>query len=84
MTLKEKAVDVQLAIDIYRLAIQIEYDAAYLLSADGDFTPPVEVVQPLGKKVYGCTVKPMYSSALKACCKAYIVLEREWFLDLYR
>lgn len=84
VTLKEKAVDVQLAIDIYRSAIQNDYDAAYLLSADGDFTPPIVAVRSLGKKVYGCTVKPMYSSALRNCCNAYIQLEREWFRDLYR
>ena len=83
MTLKEKAVDVQLAIDMYRLAIQDEYDAAYLLSADGDFTPPVEAVRALEKKVYGVTVKPMGSFALTKCCNAYIPLEGEWFSDLY-
>lgn len=83
-TLKEKAVDVQMAIDIYRLAVRNDYDAAYLLSADGDFTPPIVAVRSLGKKVYGCTAKPMYSYALKKCCNAYIQLEREWFRGLYR
>ena len=84
VTLKEKAVDVELAIDIYRLAVRNDYDAAYLLSADGDFTPPIVAVRSLEKKVYGCTAKPMYSYALKKCCNAYIQLEREWFRDLYR
>lgn len=83
-TLKEKAVDVQLAIDMYRLAIEDRYDAAYLLSADGDFTPPVEAVTALGKKVYGCTVRPAFSSALDKCCQTFIALDPAWFNDRYR
>ena len=39
--LVEKAVDVQLAVDIVMMGERDEYDAAYLLSADGDFTPAV-------------------------------------------
>ena len=48
----EKAVDVMLALDLVTMAIHDHYEAAYLLSADGDFTPAVETVRSLGKKVY--------------------------------
>jgi uncharacterized LabA/DUF88 family protein len=41
----EKAVDVQIAIDMVVMAARDEYDAAYLLSADGDFTGAVEFVR---------------------------------------
>lgn len=83
-TLKEKAVDVALAVDIYRLAMEDRYDAAYLLSADGDFTPPVEAVCKMGKKVYSASPSAIFSSALKACCTAHIRLEVPWFTDCYR
>ena len=37
----EKAVDVFLAVDLVTMAINNAYDSAYLLSADGDFTPAI-------------------------------------------
>ena len=37
----EKAVDVMLAVDLVVMAERDEFDAAYVLSADGDFTPAV-------------------------------------------
>jgi hypothetical protein len=43
----EKAVDVMLAVDMVVMAERDEFDAAYLLSADGDFTHAVGVVQGL-------------------------------------
>ena len=48
----EKAVDVMLAVDLVAMAIRNEYEAAYVLSADGDYTPAVEIARSLGKKVY--------------------------------
>lgn len=83
-TLKEKAVDVMLAVDMFRLAQADEYDAAYLLSADGDYTPPVEAVCAMGKKVYVAPPASLFSSALNRCCTAYIKLELDWFDDCYR
>lgn len=37
----EKAVDVFLAVDLVTMAVRDEYDSAYVLSADGDYTPAV-------------------------------------------
>jgi uncharacterized LabA/DUF88 family protein len=37
----EKAVDVSLAVDLVTMAVRDDYDCAYVLSADGDFTPAV-------------------------------------------
>jgi len=80
--LKEKAADVMLAVEMYKLAVQDAYDAAYLLSADGDFTPAVQAVRDLGKKVY--CVSPSFSAALKNASNAFIPLAKEWFRDCYR
>lgn len=51
----EKAVDVFLAIDLVTLAMNDAYDAAYVLTADGDYTPAVEAVRRLNKKVYAAS-----------------------------
>lgn len=81
-TLKEKAVDIMLAVALIRLATDDRYDAAYVLSADGDFTPAVEAVRAGGKTVYG--VSPDRSYALANSVNTYIHLQKEWFRDCYR
>ncbi|MGH2378165.1 MAG: NYN domain-containing protein [Thermoanaerobaculia bacterium] len=79
--LKEKAADVYLAVDMCSLAQADEYDAAYLLSADGDFTPAVDFVKGLGKKVYAASPNKCY--ALGQAC-TFIPLKPEWFQDCGR
>ena len=58
----EKAVDVMVAIDLVTMAIANAYDAAYLLSADGDYTPAVEAARALGKKIYAASLLSVHSS----------------------
>jgi uncharacterized LabA/DUF88 family protein len=82
MTLKEKAVDIMLAVDLIRLGSENRYDAAYILSADGDFTPAVEAVRATGRTVYAAS--PDMGYALRNVVKTFIRLERPWFLDCYR
>ena len=48
----EKAVDVMLAVDLVTMAGRDEFDAAYILSADGDYCPAVEAAARLGKHIY--------------------------------
>jgi uncharacterized LabA/DUF88 family protein len=79
--LREKAVDIMLAVDL-RLANESRYDAAYLLSADGDFTPAVEAVSASGTSVYAAS--PDMSFALQRVVKTYIHLKKQWFADCYR
>ena len=59
----EKAVDVQLAVDMVVMATRKDFDAAYLLSADGDFTGAVDYVRSLGGKVYAAS--PMHGSTAR-------------------
>ncbi len=77
----EKAVDVMLAVDLVVMAERNLFDAAYLLSADGDFTPAVQAVQAHGKKVY--VVSPASGAQLAAVANSFIKLKREWFDDCY-
>jgi uncharacterized LabA/DUF88 family protein len=77
ITYKEKAVDVRLAVDMVEMALKDEYDTAYLLSADGDFTPAVDLVRSRGKKVFAASASEGY--ALGQRCNSFILLKSEWF-----
>lgn len=77
VTYREKAADVFLAIDLCRFAIEDGFDAAYLLSADGDFTPAVELARSRSKKVFA--VSPLQSGALAKVVNSYIRIGPEWF-----
>lgn len=81
-TYVEKAVDVQLAVDLVVMAERDEFDAAYLLSADGDFTPAVAAVRAHAKRIYAAS--PATGAALAAAVDTYIPLRKEWFGDCYR
>ncbi|MEK7349011.1 MAG: NYN domain-containing protein [Candidatus Eisenbacteria bacterium] len=78
----EKAVDVQIAVDMVSMATRDEYDSAYLLSADGDFTPAVETVRAIGKKVFAASPGPCRRLSLSA--NSYIRLKPAWFDSCFR
>jgi uncharacterized LabA/DUF88 family protein len=78
----EKAVDVFLAVDLVTMAIADAFDAAYLLTADGDYTPAVEAVRKLGKKVYAAS--PLSGAQLGKAVNSFIRLPSSWFDDCYR
>jgi uncharacterized LabA/DUF88 family protein len=50
-TYVEKGVDVQLAVDMVKLAVANTYDVAVIISGDGDFAAAVEFVKQQGKHV---------------------------------
>jgi len=77
----EKAVDVMLAVDLVTMAERNEFDAAYILSADGDFTPAAEAVVNAGKSVYACS--PASGAQLGAVVNAFIKPDLLWFNDCY-
>jgi uncharacterized LabA/DUF88 family protein len=77
----EKAVDVFLAIDLVAMAMKDVFDAAYLLTADGDFTPAVAEVRSLGKKVYAAS--PLNGAQLAKAVNSFIHLRADWFEDCY-
>ena len=78
----EKAVDVQIAVDMVSMAQKNAYDAAYLLSADGDLTPAVREVRALGKKVY--IAAPSRGAQLAGVSNAVIRVDAPWFKDCWR
>jgi uncharacterized LabA/DUF88 family protein len=78
----EKAVDVMLAVDMVVMAERHRYDAAFLLSADGDFTPVVTAVRATGKRIYAAS--PAQGAQLGAVVNSFIRLDKGWFHDCYR
>lgn len=77
----EKAVDVMLAVDLVVMAERGQFDAAYVLSADGDFTPAVEAARAQGKRIYAASALP--GAQLASAVNAFIPLSRDWFDDCY-
>lgn len=77
----EKAVDVMVAVDMVVMAMRNEYDAAYLLSADGDYTHAVTGVRSLGKKVYAAS--PLQGAQLASTVNTFIRLPGAWFDDCF-
>ncbi len=77
----EKAVDVNIAIDMVSMAHEDEYDVAYLLSADGDFTPAVQRVRDIGKKVF--VLSPALGNELAQVADIFIPLQKENFHDCW-
>ncbi len=68
-----------LAVDLVVMAERNEFDAAYLLSADGDFTPAVQAVRANDKNVY--VASPVAGARLASVANAYICLPPDWFDD---
>jgi uncharacterized LabA/DUF88 family protein len=78
----EKAVDVALAVDLVRMADRNEYDVAYLLAADGDYTPAVKAVMGTGRKVFAAALEP--GAQLAAVVYKFIPPKRDWLTDCFR
>jgi uncharacterized LabA/DUF88 family protein len=77
----EKAVDVMLAVDLVRMAIQDEYDHAYILSADGDYTHAAQTAIAAGKRVFAASVGR--AAELAAAVSKFIPLDRPWFAECF-
>ena len=73
----EKQVDVHLAADLVDYAHRDEYDVAYLLSADEDFVPAVQIARQCGKIVIAASAA--HGTQLSAAVDDFILLTRNRF-----
>lgn len=78
---REKGVDTRLSVDLVDLAHRDEYDTAYLISADADFVPAIEIAHRLDKTVFAANPRPGYG--LTKTVDKYLKLTRDWFDGLY-
>ncbi|MER3554825.1 MAG: NYN domain-containing protein [Meiothermus sp.] len=71
----EKGVDIQIAIDMLKLAYADAYDVAVLVSGDGDFAEVLKVVQDLGKHAENTTFQTLSSYRLAQQADRYFPLD---------
>jgi len=62
---KEKGIDVWIAIDMVKEAINENLDIAVLISGDADFVPAFSLIKEVGKEVLSCSVPKGYSNELR-------------------
>ncbi len=74
---KEKGVDVRIALDLFRLAIEDSYDKAILISSDSDLLPAVRMVQAKGKEVEYIGFSHNPSLALVKECRSQRLIARD-------
>ena len=74
-SLKQKGVDVQLAVDMITKAYQDQYDFAILLAGDGDFVNVVNAVKDSGKRVFGMYFREHISDDLYDLLDARIEID---------
>jgi len=77
----EKGIDINIAVDMFKLAKDDVYDTAILVTSDADFVPAVEVIQELGKHVENAYFKKGRSFHLRKACDNFIELDKSFFKE---
>jgi uncharacterized LabA/DUF88 family protein len=78
-TFEEKRTDVNIAIYLFRLAIQDKFDKAYILSADSDLIPSIEAIKKLFPHKQIGIIIPIYRPAelLKQTCDFHMKIKEK-------
>ncbi|RIH83880.1 NYN domain protein [Meiothermus luteus] len=71
----EKGVDIQIAVDMLKLAYANAYDVAVLVSGDSDFAEVFKVLQDMGKQVENTTFQALSSHRLAQQADRYYPLD---------
>ncbi len=71
----EKGVDIQIAVDMLRLAYARAFDVAILVSGDGDFAEVVRVIQDMGMQVENTTFHALSSYRLAQQADRFYALD---------
>lgn len=81
---KEKGIDVWIAIDMVKEALQNNVDCCVLISGDADFVPAFSLIKDeLNKKVLSCFVPRGYSNELRQKFP-YFILRKETLMKCLR
>jgi len=73
---KEKGIDVWIAIEMVKEAIQKNVDCCVLISGDADFVPAFNLITEVKKEVLSCFVPKGYSNELRQKF-SHLILKRE-------
>lgn len=71
----EKGVDIQMAVDMLKLAYARAYDVGILVSGDGDFVEVVRVIQDMGMQVENTTFHALSSYRLAQQADRFYALD---------
>ena len=80
---KEKGIDVRIAIDMVKEALQDNVDYCILISGDADFIPAFDLIKEIGKDVLSCSVPRGYSNELRQKFP-YMLLDRDILNKCFR
>lgn len=80
---KEKGIDVWIAIDMVKEAIQGKVDCCVLISGDSDFVPAFNLITEIGKEVLSCFIPRGYSNELRQRFN-YLLLNKEILNKCFR
>src|SRR3989344_5127147 len=80
---KEKGIDVWIAIDMVKEALQDNVDYCILISGDADFIPAFDLIKEIGKDVLSCSVPRGYSNELRQKFP-YMLLDRDILNKCFR
>lgn len=72
-----KGDDIHIAVDMIMLAQRGSYDAAILVSGDGDFSPAVKAVQSFGKQVENAYFRSGHSWHLREICDKSVLMNKK-------
>ena len=70
-----------LAVDLVVMAERNEFETAYILSADGDYTHAVSAVRAHDKKVFA--VSASHGAQLAGAVNSFIRVDAAWLGDCY-
>ena len=78
-TFEEKQTDVNIAIQLFKLAIQDKYDKAFIISGDSDLIPSIEAVKSTFPNKQIGVIIPIGRSAeqLKQTCDFYMKMKEK-------
>lgn len=74
---RKNAADIKMAVDAVELAFERDYVAAFVIcTGDSDFTPLVQKLRELNKRVIGVGLKASTSAMLPPACDEFLFYER--------
>jgi len=75
--------DIQLAVDMVKLAYNNAYDTAVLVSSDGDFVPVIQTIKEIGKNVENIGFENKFSHHLKQECDFFRLIKKHEVIDMF-
>jgi len=79
--IKEKGIDVQLSIDLIRFAYNNSYDIGIIISADGDYTPTIQLAKDMGKNIYNAYFPGSASYHIKNIVDKFIPINKDLVIN---